>query len=211
MGFSADRLQCCASTRFIPLDGLLSSRSLEETVDYLAEELAEKAEEYLHETSLTPSEYEALKQSIAELTPIFTTERAYFVLGSYGRPEIHRLQLVKDRLNRRADTYAFLIVDIRSEWVNTYLKFRILADYTDYIVGVTEHDQGGFLIEQGYFTVLKEYFAKTYVLKREYESVSSDEVDTGVNLEKLYSGMQTAIFDMLWDVDRSTAGLPKKS
>jgi len=166
------------------------------------EELTEKAEEYLHETSLTPSEYEALKQSIAELSPIFTTEAAYFVLGSYGRPEIHRLQLVKDRLNRRADTYAFLMVDIRSEWVNTYLKFRILADYTDFIVGVVEHDQGGFLIEQGYFTVLEEYFSKTYVLKREYESVSPDEVDTGVNLEYPYSGMQTAIFDMLADVDR---------
>lgn len=166
------------------------------------EELAEKAEDYLHETSLTPSEYEALKQSIAELTPIFTTERAYFVLGSYGRPEIHRLQLVKDRLNRRADTYAFLMVDIRSEWVNTYLKFRILADYTDFIIGVTEHDQGGFLIEQGYFTVLEEYFAKTYVLKREYESVDSADIDTGVDLEKPYSGMQTAIFEMLADAGR---------
>ncbi|ELZ28969.1 hypothetical protein C474_13744 [Halogeometricum pallidum JCM 14848] len=166
------------------------------------EELAEKAEDYLHETSLTPSEYEALKQSIAELTPIFTTDRAYFVLGSYGRPEIHRLQLVKDRLNRRADTYAFLMVDIRSEWVNTYLKFRILADYTDFVIGVTEHDQGGFLVEQGYFTVLEEYFAKTHVLKREYESVDSANVDTGVDLEKPYSGMQTAIFEMLADAGR---------
>jgi len=27
------------------------------------------------------------------------------------------------------------MVDIRSEWTNTYLKFRILADYADYIVG----------------------------------------------------------------------------
>ena len=166
------------------------------------EELAEKAEEYLHETSLTPGEYEALKQSIAELTPIFTTERVYFVLGSYGRPEIYRLQLVKDRLNRRADTYAFLMVDIRSEWVNTYLKFRILADYTDFIIGVTEHDHGGFLIEQGYFTVLEGYFAKTAVLKREYESVDPDEIDTGVDLEKPYSGMQTAIFEMLADAGR---------
>jgi len=30
------------------------------------EELAEKADEYLHEASLTPEEYEALKQSVAE-------------------------------------------------------------------------------------------------------------------------------------------------
>ncbi len=83
------------------------------------EEFAEKAEEHLHDTSLTPQEYEVLKHSIAELSPIFTNESSYFVLGSYGRPEIYRLQLVKDRLNRRSDTYAFLMVDIRSEWVNT--------------------------------------------------------------------------------------------
>ncbi|WP_433633935.1 hypothetical protein [Halomicrococcus sp. NG-SE-24] len=166
------------------------------------EEIIERAEEYLHETSLTPEEYEALKQSIAELSPIFTTESAYFVLGSYGQPEIYRLQLVKDRLNRRADAYAFLMVDIRSEWVNTYLKFRLLADYTDYIVGVSEHDQGGFLVEQGYFTALEKYFAKTYVLKREYTDVGAEDVDTNVDIENPYSGMQTAIFDMLADADR---------
>ena len=83
------------------------------------DELAEKADEYLHETSLTPEEYEALKQSVAELTPIFSAERSYFVLGSYGQSEIRRLQLVKDRLNRNPGAYAFLMVDIRSEWTRT--------------------------------------------------------------------------------------------
>lgn len=166
------------------------------------DELTTKANEYLREASLTPAEYEALKQSVAELSPLFTAERSYFVLGSYGRPEIHRLQLVKDRLNRRTDTYAFLMVDIRKEWVNTYLKFRILADYTDFLVGVTEHDQGGFLVEQGYFTALDAYFAKTHVLKRDYESLTPDDVDTNADLEKPYSGMQTSIFDMLDDAGR---------
>jgi len=61
---------------------------------------------------------------------------------------------VKDRLNRQPGAYAFLMVDIRSEWTNTYLKFRLLADYTDTLVGVAEHSQGGFLVEQGYFTAL---------------------------------------------------------
>ncbi|WP_266083195.1 hypothetical protein [Haladaptatus caseinilyticus] len=166
------------------------------------EELAEKAEEHLHDTSLTPQEYEDLKHSIAELSPIFTNESSYFVLGSYGRPEIYRLQLVKDRLNRRSDTYAFLMVDIRSEWVNTYVKFRLLADYTDYIAGITEHDRGGFLVEQGYFTALGSYFTKTRVFKREYSTLDSETVDTNVDLEKPYSGMQTAIFDMLNDAGR---------
>jgi len=161
------------------------------------EELAERAEAYLHETSITPEEYEALKGSVAELSPIFSADRAYFVLGSYGQPEIRRLQLVKDRLNRRPDAYAFLMVDIRSEWINTYLKFRLLADYTDYIVGVAEHAQGGFLVEQGYFTALEEYFAKTHVCQREYDDLDSDDIDTGVDVEDPYSGMQTAVFEML--------------
>ncbi len=166
------------------------------------DELAEKADEYLHEASLTPEEYEALKQSVAELAPIFSAESSYFVLGSYGKPEIYRLQLVKDRLNRQPGAYAFLMVDIRSEWTNTYLKFRLLADYTDFIVGVAEHAQGGFLVEQGYFTALEEYFTKTYVFKREYDSLDADAVDTGIDIDNPYSGMQTAIFEMLDDAGR---------
>ncbi|QLH81382.1 hypothetical protein [Halosimplex pelagicum] len=166
------------------------------------DELAEKADEYLHGASLTPEEYEALKQSVAELTPIFSAEKSYFVLGSYGVPEIRRLQLVKDRLNRQHGTYAFLMVDIRSEWTNTYFKFRLLADYADVIVGVAEHSQGGFLIEQGYFTALEKYFAKTHVFKREYASLDTDEIDTSVDIDTPYSGMQTAIFEMLDDAGR---------
>ncbi|MFP8890643.1 hypothetical protein ACLI4U_12820 [Natrialbaceae archaeon A-CW2] len=166
------------------------------------DELAEKADEYLHEATLTPEEYEALKQSVAELTPIFSATNSYFVLGSYGRPEIHRLQLVKDRLNRQPDAYAFLMIDIRSEWTNTYLKFRLLADYTDFIVGVAEHAQGGFLVEQGYFTALEEYFTKTHVFKREYDSLDANSINTSINIDDPYSGMQTAIFEMLDDAGR---------
>ncbi len=166
------------------------------------EELAETAAEYLHDTTLTPAEYQAIKESVAELSPIFSAERAYFVLGSYGDPEIRRLQLVKDRLNRRPDAYAFLMIDVRSEWTNTYLKFRILADYADAIVGVAEHAQGGFLVEQGYFTALEEYFRKTHVLTREYGDIDPGEVDTGVDVDDPYSGMQIAIFEMLEDAGR---------
>jgi len=167
-----------------------------------AAELVAKADDHLHDASLSPEEYEALKHSVAELSPIFTADRSYFVLGSYGRPEIHRLQLVKDRLNRRPGTYAFLMVDIRKEWVNTYLKFRILADYTDLVIGVSEHDQGGFLVEQGYFTAIETYFQKTHVVKRDYTDLTSEDVDTNVDTENPYSGMQTAIFDMVDDADR---------
>jgi hypothetical protein len=94
------------------------------------------------------------------------------------------------------------MVDIRSEWVNTYLKFRLLADYTDYMIGVAEHAQGGFLVEQGSFTALEEYFAKTHVCQRESDGHDPDDVDTGVDVENPYSGMQTAIFEMLEEQGR---------
>jgi len=69
---------------------------------------------------------------------------------------------VKDRLNRQPGAYAFLMVDIRSEWTNTYLKFRLLADYTDIIVGVAEHSgRAANLVEQGYFTALGSTSPKT--------------------------------------------------
>lgn len=45
------------STRFIPLDGFLTTMSLEETVDYLAEELDLERSEHVREVG----------QSVAEL------------------------------------------------------------------------------------------------------------------------------------------------
>ncbi|OAQ54482.1 hypothetical protein HTG_02720 [Natrinema mahii] len=83
-----------------------------------------------------------------------------------------------------------------------YLKFRLLADYADYIVGVSEHDSGGFLVEQGYFTALEQYFEKTDVFKRTYEDLTPADLETEADPENPYSGMQTAIFEMLADGDR---------
>ena len=86
--------------------------------------------------------------------------------------------------------------------MNTYLKFRLLADYSDFIIGIGEHDQGGFLVEQGYFTALETYFQKAHVLKREYTGLAADDVETNANTEDPYSGMQTAIFEMLDEAGR---------
>lgn len=54
----------------------------------------------------------------------------------------------------------------------------------------------------GYFTALETYFTKTRVFQRDYSDIDPDEVDTNIDLEKPYSGMQTAIFDMLDDAGR---------
>jgi len=157
-------------------------------------EVADRAAEYAHLDTLSPREYEQALTAVAELTPLFKYEISYFVLGSYGTPEIHRLQLVKDRLNRRPDVYAFLMVDVRGEWTNTLVKFRILADYATYIVGVAEHDRSGFLVEQGMFILHRSYFERAHVLKREYDQSTLDTEFDGSNP---YSALQLDGFDLL--------------
>lgn len=94
------------------------------------------------------------------------------------------------------------MLDIRGGQVNTYLEFRLRADYTDNVVDFAEHAQGGSLVEQGYFIVFEEYFAKTHVCKREYEGLGPEDVETGVDIENPCSGMQTAIFEMPEDRGR---------
>lgn len=158
------------------------------------EDIADRAAEYAHLDTLSPHEYEQALDAVAELTPLFEYESSYFVLGSYGTPEIHRLQLVKDRLNRRSDVYAFLMVDIRGEWSNTLVKFRILADYATYLVGVAEHNRSGFLVEQGMFFLHQPYFERAHVLKREYDQSTLDEEFDG---NEPYSALQLDGFDLL--------------
>jgi hypothetical protein len=51
-------------------------------------------------------------------------------------------------------------------------------------------------------TALEEYFAKTHVCQREYDGLDPGDVDTGVDIQNPYSGMQTAIFEMLEDHGR---------
>jgi hypothetical protein len=69
-------------------------------------------------------------------------------------------------------------------------------------VGVAEHAQGGFLVEQDCFAALEEYLAKTHVFKRDYNTVDADTIDTNVDVENPYSGMQTAIIEMLDNAGR---------
>lgn len=77
------------------------------------------------------------------------------------------------------------MVDVRGEWTNGVLKFRVLGDFADRIVGVAEHDRSGFLIEQGLSVAESDYFEKTYVLKRDGEGVNS------------YNWMQESVFELL--------------
>lgn len=119
------------------------------------------------------------------ITPVYETERSYFVLGNYDRKPIRRLNLVVDRLNRRSDAYAFRMVDIRGEWENSIQKFCLIADVVTYVVGVAEKDPSDFLVEQGLLVGTTEYFFKSHILKREY-----DEEDDS------FGWMQVGVFEL---------------
>ena len=113
------------------------------------------------------------------------------MLGNYDREPIRRLNLVVDRLNRRQDAYAFRMVDVRGEWDNSIQKFCLIADVVTSLVGVAEKEPSDFLVEQGLLVGTVEYFAKSHVLKREYE----DEAHP-------FGWMQDGVFDLFDEVGR---------
>ncbi|MFC6942645.1 hypothetical protein ACFQE8_22230 [Salinirubellus sp. GCM10025818] len=135
----------------------------------LPEEVLTSAKEQLDEEEISLADNEEILHALSELTPVYENDRSYFVLGNYDREPIRRLNLVVDRLNRRNDAYAFRMVDIRGEWDNSIQKFCLIADIVTSLVGVAEKEPSDFLVEQGLLVGTIEYFAKSYVLKREYE------------------------------------------
>jgi hypothetical protein len=149
------------------------------------------SEDQLDEEEITLADNEEILHALSELTPVYENDRSYFVLGNYDREPIRRLNLVVDRLNRRQDAYAFRMVDIRGEWDNSIQKFCLIADIVTYLVGVAETEPSDFLVEQGLLVGTTEYFAKTHVLKREYEGE-----------EHPFGWMQDGVFELFDQEER---------
>ena len=61
------------------------------------------------------------------------------------------------------------MVDIRGEWDSSIQKFCLIGDIVTYLVGVAEKEPSDFLVEQGLLVGTTEYFAKSHVLKQNYE------------------------------------------
>src|SRR6056297_3107885 len=148
-------------------------------------EILASAKEQFDREELSLADNEEILHALSELTPVYENERSYFVLGDYDREPIRHLNLVVDRLNRRQDAYAFRMVDIRGEWDNSIQKFCLIADIVTYLVGVAEKDPSDFLVEQGLLVGTTEFFAKSHVLKREYE-----------NEEHPFGWMQDGVFEL---------------
>jgi len=153
------------------------------------EEVLATAKDQLDEEEISLTDNEEILHALSELTPVYENDRSYFVLGNYDRGSIRRLNLVVDRINRRQDAYAFRMVDIHGEWDNSIQKFCLIADIVTYLVGVAEKEPSDFLVEQGLLVGTTEYFAKSHVLKRDYE----DEANP-------FGWMQDGVFD-LFDQD----------
>lgn len=132
---------------------------------------------------LEPTEIQSLTAAITDhLLPLAQHERTILVLGSYEEDSHWKLKAVQSQLNelhrQRAHSsgYAFLMEDVAGEeiWINAEVKFRLIADIADYIIGVVEHDRGGFLFEQGVLSTEKKYRDKTHLLKREYSTKEAE-------------------------------------
>lgn len=158
---------------------------MSDTPSSLPDDVLKSVKKQLETDEISLADNEEILQTLSELTPIYENDQSYFVLGNYDHDPIRRLNLVVDRLNRRQDSYAFRMVDIRGEWDNSIQKFCLIADLVTYVVGVAEKDLSDFLVEQGLLVGTVEYFSKSYVLKREYE----DEAHP-------FGWMQDGVFDL---------------
>lgn len=159
----------------------------------IRDETKAQAQAHYRGLEFTYGDFEAILNAVSELNEIRTTDDSYFVLGSYADEPVQRLETVRDQLDNRPGARAVLMKDIANEWEHSYPKFRLIADFATYLVGVAEHRCGGFLVEMGYFTAVEEYFEKTYVCKLTYPNEGVRETDR----EYPFSWMQAGIFDLL--------------
>lgn len=155
--------------------------------------LIERAESY-SQRKLSPKEYEALNHYRADWADKAGDCRTrIFVLGSFADDDVARVNEVKQYINQETHNGAVAYrMDefVREDGVemNAILKFRLLANDSDHIITVCEHDEGGQLIEQGMLIESTEYIKKTHLLKRTYDSETQKEK---------YSWMQSkGVFDI---------------
>ena len=161
-------------------------------------EIQEQAQAHYRGLEFTYQDFEAILNAASDLNEIRTTDDSYFVLGSYDADADDRLEDVRDQLDNRPHARAVLMKDIANEWEHSYPKFRLIADYATYIVGIAEHRCGGFLVEMGYFTAVDVYFEKTYACKLAYPNDDVREKDR----DYPFSWMQVGIFDLLSNEQR---------
>lgn len=139
--------------------------------EHPSQELLTRAKKYSMRDSLTRDEYEALMNLGPELVCPPSYDSQTFILGSYKGKQKERLLHLKRKINTWNDGNhrAVLMTDF-SDGLNAMMKFKLIADYSDHIVGVCEHDKGGFQLELGMLVAMINHFDRCHLLKRSYPS-----------------------------------------
>lgn len=141
------------------------------------------------ETSLTPAEYQRLKDLVNgdRLDHIKGHSRRYLVAGAGGDDgAADRREMVCDRLDARRDPPAVAIrledFDLTREEMALWARlFDVLCGMSTHIVAVLEDFDGGYVWELG-LLYAPSYRAKAWVLQRVYddETTQRDHYDNGM-------------------------------
>lgn len=128
----------------------------------------------------------------------------YLVLGSYREGFEQNLRLVQSELNKRTDTFAAVVGDLRDpDFENRSafaIKLHLTATYADWVVGVYEKESGGESPELG--VVYSLYFKKTHVLPRDYAWMTGDNVSSPDEVRR--AALQIFFSDNLDDEEKAS-------
>ncbi|HET7323664.1 MAG TPA: hypothetical protein VFJ06_04975 [Halococcus sp.] len=128
----------------------------------------------------------------------------YLVLGSYREGFEQNLRLVQSELNKRTDTFAAVVGDLRDpDFENRSafaIKLHLTATYADWVVGVYEKESGGESPELG--VVYSLYFKKTHVLPRDYAWMIGDNVSSPDEVRR--AALQIFFNDNLDDEEKAS-------
>lgn len=153
-------------------------------------QLVEATEQQLG-TDLPPERVEAIHDALTGdwmVQSIGYADTVYLVVGNYAEHTKPRLVDARDVLDDRSPSHvAFLLEDIdpgSEAWQNFYVKFKVFAARSDWLVGIFEDNDGGHELEVG--EVPRE---KLYVFKREYDDRETEHA--------AYDAMIAGLFDVL--------------
>lgn len=110
--------------------------------------------------------------SYATISKKWIGKKKVFILGSYRRENLERLEKLKAELNELEGVYAFLMSDVPDFLKNLVDKFASLALMADAIILVVEHDISGHILECGIIISKKEFVYKSLVLVRKEAPLS---------------------------------------
>lgn len=145
-------------------------------------------------SGLTPAQRKSVFQIDREVSKLYlNNDTLVFVLGSFEDGKKERLEEFCELANNRPQS------NVAAKLMDEFLadqdrdlqgrhKFKVIGSHADVIVGIAEHDRGGFVFEQGIIGEYPTLLDKAYLLRRNYPGNG--------NHEK-YCWMQSGFFDAL--------------